>query len=137
MKRTFSYTTEWSDWSENSPSTRGRLPRAVRLPDGEMIDLTPDERFQRPSRSGYFQIHANVRVRIAHWGDNGTQRMGRAGGKMDVIAPKGSEFLFEQRCPLCGGHIGMTTDSDAPPMFHPACKAEMDENEAAWAEQMA
>jgi len=127
MKRTFTYKTEWSDCSEHSPQTTGQLPDKVELPDGEMADLRPDDRFSEPSRAGYCQVHQNVRVRYAFWGDNGTQRMGRAGGSLDVIAPKGSTFLFQTRCPLCGearGHVSeasLLSTGCAPANWHEDC----------------
>lgn len=134
MKRTFTYSTEWSDWSEHSPHTVGQLPDIVELPDGDRVQLwPPDERFQRPTRTGYFQIHPDVRVRTLNWGDNGTRRMGRAGGKMEVLAPKGSTFLFQTRCQLCGNEMGYVPESEltpnhrAPERWHPRCRAEYEQ----------
>lgn len=135
MKKTFTYRTEWSDQSEHSPQTVGQLPDKVRLPDGVTVDLQSDGRFQRPSRAGYVQIHENVRVRYKHWGDNGTQRMGRAGSKVEILAPKGSTFLFQSRCPLCGearmlvSEAELTPHGRAPQRWHEDCWREVEYRE--------
>jgi hypothetical protein len=129
MKKTFTYRTEWSDRSEHSPHTVGQLPDFVKLPDGERVDLQPDDRdpFMQPSKAGYVQVHENVRVRYTFWGDNGTRRAGRAGGRVDIIAPKGSTFFFEQRCPLCGeltGHVtefSLLSNGRPPENWHEDC----------------
>lgn len=127
MKRTFTYRTEWSDQSEHSPQTVGQLPDKVRLPDGIEVSLEPDDRWPRASQAGYVQVHENVRVRYTHWGDNGTQRMGRAGGKVEILVPKGSTFLFQTRCPLCGeargciSEAGLDADGRAPANWHEDC----------------
>jgi len=130
MKRTFTYRTEWSDRSENSPQTVGQLPDIVELPDGERVSLESDERFQNPSRAGYIQIHPDVRVRYTFWGDNGTSRMGRAGGKVEVLSPKDSQFWFKSRCYVCGGELGLVTEykltpqGRAPDKWHEDCARE-------------
>jgi len=126
-KYTFSYRTEWSDRSEYSPQTVGQLPEDVLLPNGERVSLAPDERWQRPSRAGYITIHPDVRVRYAHWGDDGPRRMGRAGGHVDILAPKGSHFSFVTRCPGCGDETGRVSENGllsngrAPDNWHKDC----------------
>jgi len=127
MKQTFSYRTEWSDRSEHSPSTTGQLPEVVELPSGERVSLEPDEGYERASRAGYVQVHPEVRLRYSHWGDDGTRSMGRAGGKVEILAPKGSRVLFITRCPLCGNARGYVSaealdkNGRAPADWHADC----------------
>lgn len=135
---TFTHRQSWSDHPDGGHEVRGQLPGLVRLPDGERISLDLgdyDERDHEPSRAGYIQLHANVRVKYTFWGDDGTRRSGRNGGKVEVLAPKGSTFLFVQRCPLCGeprGYVsenGLQTDMRAPPNWHEDCAREVYEQE--------
>jgi hypothetical protein len=145
MKATFRHSIEWSDWSEHSPNHHGQLPCAVILPDGERIALDDGAlyqaqsnlfyaRMERRSRATYAQIHPNVRVREDSWGDDGSRRMGRAGSTMEVLAPKGSRFVFNYRCPYCGEESGECEESElrggqADPLWHESCKAEDEEQE--------
>jgi len=127
-KRTFTYWTEWSDRSEYSPQTHGQLPEEIELPDGERLDLSIDDRYARPSRSGYHQIHPEVRVKWSYWGDDGTKSMGRAGGKMEILAPKDSIFYFVCRCTWCGEEMGSVPESKLgkdgrpAPRIHKGCE---------------
>lgn len=127
MKKTFTYRTEWSDQSEHSPQTVGQLPNYLTLPGGKRISLEPMDYWPRPSRSGYIQIHENVRIRLSFWGDDGTRRIGRAGGKSEILAPKGSIFYFDQLCPYCGVYVDsmredqLDANGKAPRKYHPDC----------------
>ncbi len=143
-KFTFIHTTEWSDRSPHSPSHTGQLPCAVVLPDGERVELDEYARYMagellynarmEGSKATYAQIHPNVRFRESHWGDDGSRRMGRAGNKMEVFAPKGSLFFFSRICPWCGRKSGEAEESElihgkATPLYHVPCQAEADEQE--------
>jgi len=146
-KFTFNHTVEWSDWSEFSPQHTGQLPCAVILPDGERVELDEAARFfgyeslyqakiEKDSKATYAQIHPNVRFRENHWGDDGSRRMGRAGSKLEVLAPKESGFLFACICPWCGEQAGeqelSATGSwwaKAEPLYHDSCKTEEKEQE--------
>lgn len=146
-KFTFKHQVEWSDRSPHSPTHWGQLPEAVVLPDGERVPLDDATLYAAEtrlaherdygSRTTYAQVHDNVRVRESHWGDDGSRRMGQAGSKLEVLAPKGSTFLFARRCPWCGDVSGEQTlpgeryDEKAEPLYHSGCKAEMDTEEAA------
>jgi len=138
MKRTFTYSMQWSDLSEHSPSRNGQFPDIVVLPDDESVDLDSNA-IQRiadnsgETRAGYVQIHDNVRVRLSFWGDDGTRRFGRMGGKMEVLCPRGSEFRFYARCPFCCAITGEIGEDDldrshrAPGQYHPECKKQIDQ----------
>lgn len=106
MKYTFRHVMEWSDRSEHSPSHTGQLPEAVILPDGERIDLGENVEIAHwndgKSGAGYVQIHENVRVREKSRCDNPNARYGKSGAMLEVLAPKGSKFVFEQYCSFCG-----------------------------------
>jgi hypothetical protein len=141
MKFTFKHMVEWSDWSEHSPSHKGQLPYAAVLPDGERVDMAEDVRYEaihiapRRPRATYVHLHENVRIRESHWGDDGSRRMGRAGSKLEVLAPKGSTFLFAQYCPGCGDQVGevgsdeLTKAHRAPEEFCADCTARIKEEE--------
>ena len=139
-KFTFNHRTEWSDWSEDSPQSTGQFPSAVILPDGARVDMSEGTRYEaihiapcRP-RATYFFLGENVRIRESYWGDDGSRRIGRVGSKLEVLAPKGSEFLFAQYCPGCydqTGEVGsddLTKARNAPERFCADCKAK----EAEW-----
>jgi hypothetical protein len=152
-KFTFNHMVEWSDWSEFSPQHQGQLPCAVILPDGKRVELDEAARYaaygslyrarmEEGSKATYAQIHPNVRFRENHWGDDGSRRMGRAGSKLEVLAPKESKFLFARVCPWCGGQAGEQELSAIGPwptkaksLYHDSCKAEEDEQERLIAEQ--
>lgn len=141
MKTTFTYRTEWSDWSEHSPQSTGQFPCAVILPDGERVDLSASAIYEaihvapRSPHATYAPLHENVRVRESYWGDDGSRRIGRAGSKLEVLAPKGSEFRFAQFCPGCGdqtgevGSDGLTKARRAPEKWCADCKAIQDEQD--------
>jgi len=89
------------------------------------------------------RIHANVRVRQSFWGDDTSRRTGRAGGKTEVLAPKGSAFKFAIICPYCGeengetGEAGLEQNGHAPACYHPACQILADRIEAIVHQQIA
>ena len=141
MKKTFTHTIEWSDWSEYSPTHRGQFPTAVILPDGERVELDDGARHAayidlaaRNTRATYAQVHPNVRIRENHWGDDGSRRAGRAGSTLEILAPKRSRFIFARVCPWCGEKAGEAREDvlvrgRAEPLYHKSCKAEADEQE--------
>ncbi len=63
--------------------------------------------------------------------------MGRAGSKLEIMAPKGSTFLFTRRCPWCGDVAGEQSlpglgyEEEAEPLWHSGCEAEWEAEEAA------
>lgn len=107
MKYIFEHNVQWSEQSEHSPQHQGQLPCAVVFPDGERVSLDQatlqeaqwDHHQARRRKDAYVQIHDNVRVRESRWGDDSSRRMGRAGSKLEVMAPKGSTFLFTRHSP--------------------------------------
>jgi len=133
MKAIFKHSSQWSDQSENSPQIAGQLPHAVILPDGERIDDLTEPHDLPVSTSGYIQIHANVRIRLTIWGDDGSRRQGRAGETLEVLAPKASCFLFANRCPFCGRQTGeqelpgLRYDERADEIAHHTCQAQHNE----------
>jgi len=135
MKATFKHSSQWSDRSEFSPTHRGQLPHAVILPDGKRINDLTEPHDLPASTSGYIQIHANVRIRLTTWGDDGSRRQGRAGETLEVLAPKASRFLFINRCPFCGRQTGeqelpgRRSDERADDITHAECQAQHDEED--------
>jgi hypothetical protein len=137
MKRAFWYTRTWSNYGESGD---GMFPSTVVLPDGERVGLGdgmvfPAQNEGRISPAGYVQLHDNVRVRLSFWED-GMDSMGRAGGKMEALFPKGSEFRFQQICPQCGEITGDCAEADLkrsgrpPDKYHPECEVEMAKQDA-------
>lgn len=139
MKTTFKYRVSWSDWSEYSPQSTGQFPYAVILPDGERVDMSENARYEaihimpRKRDATYAFLHENVRIRESFWGDDGSRRMGRAGSKLEVLAPKGSKFLFAQYCSGCGdllGEVGsdeLTKARNTPEKWCTDCEAKAEE----------
>ena len=123
MKTTFH--THWG-WSRISEWEGGqRLPDAIRLPDGQVIDLSYGEyeaasfrHFNNHPRSQaiYMPMNATGTVRLLRVtdGTSGGRAEGKRWARMEVIAPKGSTFLYGGRCPDCGqGTVEYGVDPDS------------------------
>lgn len=131
-KTTFRHQWGWSTLSDWSSGVRS--PDAVRLPDGEIVDLSNEEYETRSYQ--YFVIeHPRSRAKYTPMNDDGTVRLfcdgggtdgGRSSGErwalMAVIAPKASTFLYGGTCPDCGGRMGYSEDPKGPDMC-PECIA--------------
>jgi hypothetical protein len=141
MKSTFRYTYEWSDYSEHSPRREGQLPAAVILPDGKRVEVDADTIncvgysffcAHPRSRAQYVPMTTtgSVRARLSGGGDPGDRRYGATRSTLEVIAPRGSRFMFAQFCPFCGGQTGEQElpgniyDERADEVAHPTCAAE-------------
>lgn len=134
-KYRFTQRTEWSDQSPHSPSATGQIPHAVILPDGERVGLDVGDieiakwNQDKMGADAYVQLHANVRVRDSFGGDDHTRRHGRDWSTLEVLAPKGSRFLFARICPVCGDAAGeqelpgKTDWERAEEMYHEECAA--------------
>jgi len=141
-KYTFKHRVEWSDRSETSPSHFGQLPIAVILPDNQRVGFGDhmETNFYPSNGRGYdtkayAQIRPQVRIRLTTWGDDGSRRQGRAGETLDVLAPKGSRFIFVNHCPYClyaNGEQelpGLRYNERADDVAHPTCQAQRDEED--------
>lgn len=155
MKTTFS--TYWG-WSRISEWGGGqRLPAAIRLPDGQIIDLSWVEyegashrHFNKHPRSKakYMPMNDDGTVRLFHntGGDDGGRSSGQRWAVMEVIAPKGSTFLYGGICSDCGKETVEYSEDPNSPANCPKCLAiyaelqqlvdesqrELQEQEEAW-----
>jgi len=137
----------WWGWSTLSDWGGGvRLPDAVRLPDGEIIDLSYEEYQTRGYR--YFTIEhphskakyvpmnddSTVRLSCDSGGSDGSARSGERWMLMKVIAPKASIFLYGGTCAECEGEMEYSDDPDSSDMC-PGCLAYYEELERLVEEQ--
>jgi hypothetical protein len=124
-----------SDWSGGD-----RLPDAVQLPDGVIVPLGWDDymaaeeehRLAHPrSRAKYTPMNTDGTVRLLLESGSDGRDSGSGWSTMDVIAPKGSRFLYGGYCVLCGplGAVEYSTDPTAQRTCV-NCQAEIDWQEA-------
>ena len=123
-KTTFYKSWGWSRISEWGGGVR--LPGAARLPDGQIIDLSYGEYEEAAyhhfnnhphSNAKYMPLNEDGTVRIFYdsGGDDGGRSSGERWAKMEVIAPKGSIFLYGGLCPDCGqGEVAYSEDPNSP-----------------------
>jgi len=137
MKSVFRWGVQWSDRSEHSPQHSGALPSAVLLPNEERVEFSDEALFnaaetqyQAQSRATYLRLHRQVRVREHHWGDDGSRSVGQAGTTWEVLAPKGSKFLFLAACVWCGLIVEGTEAETEKEAWHEECRAEKEQLEA-------
>jgi len=140
IKSTFSVNVEWSDYSPHPPTRIGQLPLAAIVPTGERVDLGPQDiqvaAYQRNVPfGGWVKIGHGVSAKESGWGDDGNRAMGRSGATVEVLAPEGTRFLFEQGCDDCGDTLGEAGEDElihgrAPEVICANCQTQIDyENE--------
>jgi len=106
-KSTFTVAVEWSDYSPHSPTRTGQLPIAAIVPGGERVDLGAQDiqvaAYQNNvPYSGWVKMGHGVSAKESGWGDDGSRAMGRSGATVEILAPEGTRFVFEQGCDDCG-----------------------------------
>lgn len=138
IKFEFTHRWEWSDFSEHSPSHWGQLPIAVILPDSNRIALHSGaieaaefEFFGPHGRRGKAWIplgESGIKFRLTSHTAAATQRVGRGSERMEILAPKDTQFVFRRWCPHCGETSGEEVyDGDfsgrAELKYHEGCLA--------------
>lgn len=131
-KNTFYKSWGWSRLSDWGGGVR--LPDAVQLPDGQIIDLSYGE--YEAATENHFYKHPRSEAKYIPMNENGTVRLfrdtggtdgGRSSGerwaKMKIIAPKNSTFLYGGLCPDCGNEAVEYSDDPESPYECPACLA--------------
>ena len=142
MKNKFSKYWGWSTLSEWGDGDR--IPDGVRIPTGEIVELTAPamdaawrnlmNATEGRSKAKYAPMGHGVK---AVWDSGGSSPSGRSGQRwmrMEVIAPKGSVFLYDFRCEECQAEIGYSDDPRTAQLCD-SCQAEIDGQERAVEDQ--
>ena len=139
-KNIFKVTVEWSDYSPHSPTRTGQLPLAAIVPTGERVDLhTQDIQVAawqcNVPYAGWVKMGHGVNAKESGWGDDGSRAVGCSGATVEVLAPEGTKFIFEQGCNDCGDTLGEVDEDElihgrAPEVICADCQAEEAEMQA-------
>lgn len=127
----FTSTTEWSDWSENSPQTRGSLPDYVVI-DGKQVNCdteTIQVAQYNAEAPDWVKLSQNVSARTHAWGDDGSRRMGCSGRTIEILAPEDATFLYIHQCSACGNELRISSDEPDLDELCEDCQNIVDEQE--------
>jgi len=115
-KSIFTSSVEWSDYSPHSPMRNGQLPCAVMIDEYRVeIGLTDIQVAQYQCNvpydgDGWVKMDHGINARQSNWSDGG--RVGRAGARVEILAPDGAVFLFESGCDDCSDKLGEVEESE-------------------------
>lgn len=102
MKYMFEIIAMWNDDADDLTYI-GSIPRIIVLPDGQRLDFSGRARAVATyrwedlrSHTKYIPLDSGVKFRMEWNGDNPLRRLGRRQGVMEIIAPAGTQFEFEE-----------------------------------------